>query len=347
MNVRSDGRQIDEYPATMNDNNNQFELSAANSTPVKRRQFMALLSSASGAFLLTDCASKPEAKSTPPTGPAPRLPWGTVFKGDAKFQQVCNQAERGNWAALPIGQRTTTVGRALLGTAYGNYTLEIDDRIESPSVNLHQLDCWTFYEVSLAFARMVRSKPAPWSPSDLLRYVEVERYRGGHCDGTYLSRMHHLEEVFYDNERRGLGRNLTRSLGGVPIHRNIREMQITWRSYRYLSHNPSLVSGIAKVEARVSRLPVTYIPRSRVEGIESSLQNGDVLAIAARDNSGYTSHVGLALRDGRHCRFMHATSSRDKGRCCIIDSRISTYLKEKSGNIGLIVFRPGDALFVA
>jgi hypothetical protein len=270
------------------------------------------------------------------------LPWSTVFKGDAKFQQVCSQAQRGNWAALPIGQRTATVGRALLGTAYGNYTLEIDDRIESPSVNLHQLDCWTFYEVSLAFARMVRSKPAPWSPGDLLRYIELERYRGGRCDGTYLSRMHHLEEVFFDNERRGLGRNITRSLGGVPIHRNIREMQIAWRSYRYLSHNPSLISGIAMVEARVSRLPVTYIPRSRVAGIESSLQNGDVLAVAARDDSGYTSHVGLALRDGKYCRFMHATSSRDKGRCCIIDSRISTYLKEESGNIGLIVFRPGD-----
>ena len=92
----------------------------------------------------------------------------------------------------------------------------------------------------------------------------------------------------------------------------------------------------------MSRLPVTYIPRSRVAGIESSLRDGDVLAVASRDDSGYTSHVGLAVRDGKACRFMHATSSRDKGHRCIIDTRISSYLNERNSLIGLIVFRPGE-----
>jgi hypothetical protein len=177
----------------------------------------------------------------------------------------------------------------------------------------------------------------------LLHYIELERYRGGRCDGNYLSRMHHLEEVFSDNQRRGLGHNITRSLGGVPVRRNIREMQIAWRSYRYLRNNPSLRSGIARVESRVSNLSVTYIPKGRVSRIESQLQNGDVLAIACADSCGYTSHVGLALRDGSTCRFMHATSSRDKGRCCIVDRRISQYLGEKRDNMGLIVFRPSEA----
>lgn len=255
---------------------------------------------------------------------------------------LCGRAEREQWGSLPIGARTVTVGRALTGTPYANFTLEIDDRIESPSVNLHALDCWTFYEVSLAFARMVGSHPGPWSSTELLRLVELERYRNGVCDGTYLSRMHHLEEVFHDNENRGLGVNVTRSLGGVPVRRNIREMQIAWRHYRYLRNNPSLRGGIARVEQRVSRLPVNYIPKNRVAGIESRLQDGDVLAIACRDQSGYTSHVGLAVRDGSTCRFMHATSSRDKGRCCVVDRRISTYLYEKQDNMGLIVFRPSD-----
>lgn len=293
-------------------------------------------------MLLSQCAGKTEASGARIGGAAARLPWSTVFKGEPKFAQLCSQAQRGNWAALPIGRRTTTVGRALLGTPYGNYTLEIDDHIESPSVTFYQLDCWTFYEASLAFARMIRSKPAPWSPADLLHFIELERYRGGHCDGNYLSRMHHLEEVFADNEHRGLGRNVTRSLGGVSIHRNVREMQIAWRSYRYLSHNPSLLSGMAQVEARVSRLPVVYIPRNRVAGIESSLQDGDVLAIVGRDETAYTTHVGLAVRDGGICRFMHATSKRDKGHRCILDGRISSYLHENSSHIGLIVFRPAD-----
>jgi hypothetical protein len=279
-----------------------------------------------------------------PSGYKGRLPYDTVFIGDSKFAQLCAQAQRGNWPALPIGQRTVTVGKALCGTRYGNYTLEIHDHIEAASVNLHTLDCWTFYEVSLAFSRMIRSKPAPWSSVDLLRFVELERYRGGNCDGNYLSRMHHLEEVFYDNQKRGLGVNITRSLGGVPIRRNIREMQIAWKDYRYLRNSPSLRTGIARVEARVSALPVTYIPKRNVASIEDNLLDGDVLAVVSGDQTAYTSHVGLALRSGSTCRFMHATSSRDKGRCCTVDSRISSYLADKSSSIGLIVFRPGEAL---
>lgn len=312
-----------------------------------RRQFLASLPAAAGGFLLTQCTTSgppaPSASSlAAPTAYRGRLPLDTVFIGGEKFRTLCAQAQQKNWAALPLGARTTTVGRHLVGTRYGNYTLEIHDHIESPSINFTCLDCWTFYETSLAFARMVRAKPTPWSEADLLDFIELERYRGGRCDGTYLSRMHHLEEVFYDNERRGLGRNITRSLGGVPVRRNIREMQIAWRSYRYLRNNPSLRSGIARVEARVSDLPVTYIPKARVARIESQLQDGDVLAIACADSSGYTSHVGLALRDGSTCRFMHATSSRDKGRRCIVDRRISQYLAEKRDNMGLIVFRPND-----
>jgi len=120
-------------------------------------------------------------------------------------------------------------------------------------------------------------------------------------------------------------------------------MQVMWRHYRYLKNNTALIPGITKVEANVSALPVTYIPRSQVAGIESRLEDGDVLAIACKDGSAYTSHVGLAVRDGATCRFMHATSSRSKGRRCIVDARISSYLNEKSGNMGLIVFRPSEA----
>lgn len=97
-----------------------------------------------------------------------RLPMEVVFKGGEKFQRLIKQAQRENWAALPIGERTARVGKALLGTPYVNYTLEIHDRIESPSVNFQGLDCWTFYEVSLAFARMLRLKTSDYTPEDLL-----------------------------------------------------------------------------------------------------------------------------------------------------------------------------------
>lgn len=273
---------------------------------------------------------------------AAQLPLNVTFKGRAKFDRLVEQAQSGNWRALPIGDRTARVGMALLATPYVNYTLEIDDHIEAPSVNFNGLDCWTFYETSLAFARMIKAKPVGATPEDLLHYIELERYRGGHCTGNYLSRMHFLEEVFADNSRRGLAVNPTRSLGGVPIHRNITEMTSAWRDYRYLRNSRSLIPQMAVIQERVSDLPVYYIPRSKVAAVEKYLRNGDVVAIVSADRSGYTSHVGMIVKrpDGAH--FMHATSSRSHGRCVTLDGRISQYLKRSSDHIGIIVYRPLD-----
>ena len=121
------------------------------------------------------------------------------------------------------------------------------------------------------------------------------------------------------------------------------QTQTAVRNSRYLRNNPSMVTQMARVESHILTLPVTYIPNSKVASIESRIQDGDVLAIVTNWHSTYTSHVGLAKRDGATCRFMHACSSRSKGRRCIVDARISQYLRQKSSNIGLIVFRPGEA----
>ncbi len=286
-------------------------------------------------------SNAPTRVNLPPPSP-PRLPMGTVFKGEAKFQQLMARGRRENWARQPLGHRTATVGRALIGIPYENFTLEIDDRIESPSVNFNGLDCWTYYEIALGCARMLKLPEQRQTPLALLHMIEIERYRNGVCNGSYTSRMHHLEEVFHDNERRGLGTNVTRSLGGERLQRQVRYMPTVWRSYRYLRNNPELVPELERIEARISTLPVYHIPKNRVAGIENRLQNGDVIAITSTWKHGYTSHVGLALREGSRCRFMHATSENHKGRRTIIDGTISSYLSERANRAGIIVFRPVD-----
>jgi hypothetical protein len=45
-----------------------------------------------------------------------QLPFGTVFKGRDRFDRLVASARDGNWKSLPIGERTATVGRALVGT---------------------------------------------------------------------------------------------------------------------------------------------------------------------------------------------------------------------------------------
>jgi hypothetical protein len=281
-------------------------------------------------------------KTVPPSG-APRLPLTVVFQGEAKFRAILAKAERGNWRNIPLGERTVLVAREMVGTPYVNYSLEVDDRIESPVVNLNGMDCWTYYENALAIARMLCYQPRPYRPVDMLHMVEIERYRNGVCTGSYLSRMHHLEEVFHDNQRRGYATNITSRLpGAVKIHRDIQEMTVQWKNYRYLRSNPALVEPMGRIEARVSNLPVYHVPKSRVRAVENYLRNGDICAITCNDSNSYTSHVGLIMRIANRAYFSHATSDRNKGHMVIIDRPITDYVNQTSNHAGIIICRPND-----
>src|SRR5205823_5970643 len=204
-----------------------------------------------------------------------RLPFNTLFKGQDQFSRLVAKAKAGNWKGLPIGERTAAVGQALVGTRYKHFTLEVDNRVESPSVNFQGMDCWTFFEIALSFARMLDERETSWTPTTLLRNIELDRYRGGECTGDYLSRLHYLEDWLYDNNRRGLLQDLTRSLGGVSVPHAAQEMTHGWHHYRYLTHNRSLLRPLAQMEARVSSRPLYEIPKSRVARIELQLRSGD------------------------------------------------------------------------
>ena len=271
-----------------------------------------------------------------------RLPFSTVFRGQDQFNRLVAKARSENWPALPIGARTAAVGQALVGTRYKHFTLEIDNRIESPSVNFQGMDCWTFFEIALSFARMLNEPESNWTPERLLHYIEIDRYRSGECTGEYLSRLHYLEDWLYDNDRRGLVEDLTRSLGGRGVPHSAREMSVGWRHYRYLAANRSLLGPLARMEANVSSRPLYEIPKNRVAGIEPKLRSGDVIGIISRDRNGLysTAHVGLALRtnDGV-LHFMHASSPGNSGRV-IVDAQPSKYLYRYRTDSGILVARP-------
>ena len=270
-----------------------------------------------------------------------RLPFSTVFKGQDQFNRLVAKAKAGNWKGLPIGERTAAVGQALAGTRYKHFTLEIDNRIESPSVNFQGMDCWTFFEIALSFARMLNEPESNWTPERMLHYIEMDRYRGGECTGDYLSRLHYLEDWLYDNDRRGLVEDMTRTLGGSSVPHSSREMSAGWRHYRYLAANRSLLGPLARMEANVSSRPLYQIPKNQVAKIESKLRSGDIIGIISRDGGRYsTAHVGLALRtsDGVF-HFMHASSPSNYGRV-VVDSELSKYLYRYGSDSGILVARP-------
>jgi hypothetical protein len=271
-----------------------------------------------------------------------QLPFRTVFRGQDQFNRLVARAKAENWKSLPIGQRTAAIGSSLVGTRYKHFTLEIDNHIEAPSANFQGMDCWTFFEISLAFARMLNEPEENWTPERLLHYIETDRYRGGVCTGEYLSRLHYLEDWLHDNEQRGLIEDLTRDLGGISVPHSAREMTVGWRHYRYLAANRSLLGPLAQMEARVSSRPLFEIAKNHVAGIEPKLQSGDIIGIISRDRSHLysTSHVGLALRtnDGV-LHFLHASAPNNYGRV-VVDSRLASYLNRYRTDSGILVARP-------
>ncbi len=269
-----------------------------------------------------------------------QLPQSVTFVDAPAFQSLVTQAVQKDWRALPIGERVARFGSALRGTSYKGFTLEIDDKIESPSVNFDGLDCWTFFETSLGLARMLEKPKSNYTPSDLLAEIETTRYWHGQCTGQYLERIHYLASWFNDNEKRGNILNVTRKVGPAAVltGRTCEEMTVLWKKYRYLARSPSLLPEMGRIEAKESALAVPYIPTSKVKESEKNIRNGDIIGIVTAYEGGHCSHVGLAYRteDGV-CHFMHASSLYKK---VVLDKSISGYLSEHKSDLGIIVGRP-------
>lgn len=268
------------------------------------------------------------------------LPLEKTFVGQKKFTQLMERGYRAGWAKLPLGERVNNFALALQGTPYVNYTLELHDRMESPSVNMLGMDCWTLFETALAMGRLVAQHSPPYSPQEMLHLIELDRYRQGHCTGKFDSRLHHLEQWLYDNEARGLVQNLTPSLGGVPLHRSMNDMGGHPQLYRQLRADPSMVPEFVRIENELSQRGITYIPKEKVPRIESRLRNGDIVCIVSKWPGSYTSHVGLASRDkSGTLRFLHASKNYRK---VTLDQRLSGYLDSFRNHAGIYVVRPLD-----
>jgi hypothetical protein len=171
--------------------------------------------------------------------------------------------------------------------------------------------------------------------------IEIDRYRGGRCDGTFVSRLHHLEDWSYDNEKRGLVTDITPKLPGAKrLQREMNYMAKNYRHFRQLKANPKWIPAMAKIEDQISRRGIYYVPKAKVPAIEKYLKNGDVISIVTTWPGTYTSHVGLAVRDrAGTLRFLHASRNHRK---VLMDERLSTYLNNNSKHMGIMVARPND-----
>ncbi len=250
----------------------------------------------------------------------------------------------------PGENRIVAIGKLFLGTPYVGGTLDQDFAHESLVVDLHELDCVTFYETTLAFMRASQlssfngSRFSPPSPSKEALEQELRslRYRNGKVSG-YASRLHYTTDYFFNAEKNGLLRNMTREIGTTYI-RNFGDKQIDFMSqhralYKQLATNDANYDAIVKVEKNIrKRGPFSFIPKEDIEKIEKKIQSGDILAITTNLPGLDCSHTGIAIRlkDDR-IHFLHASSLA--GKVIISDEPLAEYLTHSSHQTGIIVMR--------
>jgi hypothetical protein len=244
---------------------------------------------------------------------------------------------------VPLGRGAVRVGELAVGSPYEAYALEAylraggDPRTTEPlTLSLTHFDCVSLVESCLAVARVARAGGAP-SWEGFGREVERMRYRDG-TRGDYTTRLHYFSEWIADGERRGLVRDLGRTLGGVEDGRPLRFMSQHRDSYPALKDD-HVVQAIAAMERRLDGRARRVVPTTRIASVADRIETGDVLAFATSIPGLDVSHSAMAYRgtDGV-LRVLHAPLSG--GTVEVSTTTLPEYVAALKYGTGILVARP-------
>jgi hypothetical protein len=239
--------------------------------------------------------------------------------------------ERGD-SARSVGDLIVEVGLHFLGAPYEAGTLERKGP-EGLVVNLRTFDCVTFVENAVVLAGMIRAGKTAFG--DYAAALERIRYRGGRRDG-YPSRLHYFTDWLWDNGRKGVIREITCKLGGIPFRKAFHELT------DHREDHPPLraVAAFRRmriVEAICSRRTLHCVPKTGLPGIEKRIKDGDIIAIVTDADGIDVSHTGIAIRLQGRLHLLHASSSA--GRVTLSNITLHRYLQARRARMGIIVGR--------
>ncbi len=237
-------------------------------------------------------------------------------------------------SAKPINEVIIEIGKSFLKTDYVAHTLEKEGD-EQLVINLTGLDCTTFLETSLTFARCI--KKGKTSFEDYQNELTFIRYRDGKLD-KYPSRLHYFSDWIYNNQQKSIVKDITKEIGGKEIKFNVNFMSENPKYYRQLVENPEFIPVISKQEKEINSRQYYYIPEDDIEKIESKIQSGDLIALTTSDKGLDIGHVGLAIKmDSGRIHFLHAPLAGSKVQ--ITETPLSEYAKKIKKHTGIIVLR--------
>jgi hypothetical protein len=251
-------------------------------------------------------------------------------------RQLCEShlqaLDQADLADQDMGTLALTVGRRFMGTPYVGKTLEKGEQ-EQLVVDMEGMDCTTFLENVVVFSRLVKLEELNFRAFQ--RELQKLRYRDGLLDG-YASRLHYFTDWIHNNERKGIVRDVTRSLGGIRYQKPINFMSAHRSAYQQLAEDPYF-EAMQKLEDEINQRTRYFIPKDRVAALGSAIQDGDLIAITSDIQGLDIVHVGVAIHQQGRLHLMHA--STDQKRVVISDKPLAEYLRGNRRQTGIMVAR--------
>ena len=243
-------------------------------------------------------------------------------------------SESRNLKSKPIGNVIVSIGESFIGTDYKASTLEKEGG-EELVVNLNGLDCTTFLENVLVFARLIKKDSTTFN--NFLTDLTYIRYRHGIIK-SYTSRLHYFSDWIFDNIKKNVVEDITKDLGGEAVKFQLSYMSGHPAQYIHLKENPSFIPVIQSQEDSINNRTYFYIPKNRVNSVEKKLKDGDLIAFTTSIKGLDIGHVGIAIKDkdGR-IHLLHAPQPDAKVQ--ITKYPLSDYILNSNKDTGIIVLR--------
>jgi len=230
----------------------------------------------------------------------------------------------------------SSIGQDFLGTPYVAGTLDVNTEEEKLILKISSFDCVTFVENVLTFSRLIYIQNKS-SVDDFRNELTKIRYRNGVID-DYTSRLHYFCDWIYDNEKKGIVKDITEDIGGILYDKEINFMTSHTDSYPQLKNNKSLVRKMYEIEDSINLRKKYYLKRFGLKQNQSQIQTGDIIALTTEIAGLDVTHTGIALNDNGKVLFLHA--SQKAGEVIISNEGLLGYINSIKKCTGIMVARP-------
>lgn len=200
-------------------------------------------------------------------------------------------------------------------------------------VNLKTFDCVTFVENMIALTETRRALLPNFGifKENLINL----RYRSGIID--YSARLHYFSDWLFENEKRGILKNITQDIGGEAFQKTVNYMSQKRDTLYGNMADPATFTAVKTVENAITKRPKFYIPKEGISNVESQIKDGDIIAVTNRLEGMDIAHTGFAVWKNGRVYLLHASSKLRK--VTLSDVPLADYVMKNKGQTGIMVGR--------